>query len=149
MLFAVENPSGSLLFLCTPMQILQRSLSCCSVELDQCQYGLRPPSPAPGEFLRKATVFLGNFSELLLLEKRCPGTGPRHQHVRVLGRRPYVANGKTCSASVAMWAGRYPHHLCQELAKIVCMCLRLCGLLFAAPAADSLALPCGLTCGSR
>ena len=85
--FTIENPLGSLLFCSAPSSTLQQVVPCNRVVLDQCQFGLRPVSPLPSEFLRKSTILFSHSAAFSGLAKRCPGTSISHTRLRTAADR--------------------------------------------------------------
>ena len=83
--------------------------------LDQCQYGLKPPSALPPEFVRKGTTIWSNTPAVDTLTRRCPGTTAEHVHVHALGTAESGIPGHP-RVNRATAAGVYPSSLCQALA---------------------------------
>ena len=73
------------------------------------------PGAEPDSFCRKLTIFLGNFQEILALERACPGLSASHRHEHAFGSR--VVDGKCVKLAAA--AGHYPFDLVKALAGII------------------------------
>ena len=114
--FTIENPACSLMFASSPVQALTGLVQTWTVVLDQCSYGLRPPSAEPWEFTKKSTKLLANFPAIMDMERRCPGVSHTHRHTHAIGSRRITESGRTRSVSLAMSASRYPAELCASLA---------------------------------
>ena len=118
-IYTIENPAESLVFVCSPFTALKQAAPWIEVQFDQCCYGLRPPSAAPGEFIRKRTKLVTNHDAFQQLARACPGISKHHQHVHALGSRKEPGPSGLRTVSVAFSAGRYPSALCEALASIV------------------------------
>ena len=109
-LWSLENPKQSFLFL---MPSVKRLLSCrstYSVVFDQCMYGLCDPTSKL--LYQKSTRLLTNCRGLTQLAKPCDRT---HVHEQVVGK--VLVNSKWISRSVL--AGSYPVLLCKQWAQLV------------------------------
>ena len=123
-LFCIENPRDSLIFRSSPLVALAGCLVIHEATFDQCQYGLQPPAPKFGEYIKKATKVWANFGEVASMSRTCPGQSESHSHVHALGTRTVETPTGPRSISVAMLAGRYPDPLCSCLADAVMAALR-------------------------
>ena len=113
--FSIENPWSSDFWRSRPFRRLRDSSSVSLVHVAQCAYGHKLPGCCKHHFCHKATGFASNLPHISLIESRCPGVGPRHQHDRAWGSRKF--QGKTIS--LASSAAAYPPKLCQALAQVV------------------------------
>ena len=109
------------MFFLTPFRFLKDLVPTYDVCFDHCVYGLAPPAPLDGEYIRKATRILSNFPSVVRLCRTCPGPGVRHRHVHAMGRRRVVSREGAKSVAVATWAGRYPVLLCDAIARLIVM----------------------------
>ena len=110
-LWSIENPKHSFLFLMPSMRRLLSCRSVHSVMFDQCMYGLCDPTSK--QLYQKSTRILTNCRGLSQLAKLCDRT---HVHEQVVGKT--LVGCKWISRSVL--AGSYPVLLCKEWAKFVC-----------------------------
>ena len=113
--FTIENPWASSFWSSSSFNWLKSKTTVHLCHIALCSYGHRIPGANRLTFCEKRTGFAANFPEVMLLERRCPGTSPSHQHQRAWGN--VRVNGKSISCAKA--AGHYPPLLCQALARIV------------------------------
>ena len=118
-LFTIEVPAGSALLGSDPLQVLCQHVPVWYARVDQCAYGLCPPSPASGEHVLRRTVFLANFVEIQDVVCLCPGLSSNHFHVPAVGRRRLQVSGRVGSVSVATAVRRHPFSLAVALARLV------------------------------
>ena len=82
--FSIENPLSSFLWKYPPVD--QLSSICVDVDLDQCEYGLRPPhhrrAPCSDLRIKKPTRLRTSLHSLSALSVKCRGN---HAHWRCLG----------------------------------------------------------------
>ena len=120
--FSIENPLSSFLWKYPPVD--QLSSICVDIDLDQCEYGLRPPhrrrAPYSDLRIKKPTRLRTSLHSLSALSVKCRGN---HAHWRCLGS---VRDDSGRTVSVAKAAGHYPDQLCQRWAEIVCSASATC-----------------------
>ena len=106
--FTIENPHSSYAWLMPQMKCLLSRANAASVELDQCQFGLRIPGEDGNLGLaKKGTRFAGTLPGLDALARKCTHD---HKHVQVIGT--VKMQGKWRKRSEI--AGAYPMALCQS-----------------------------------
>ena len=114
--FCVENPHASMVFDTMYVEYVRSLVASEMIEVDQCQYGLRPPDGRPQDFVRKRTFLWTKLRGAERLRPHCKGPRGQHCHVHAWGSGK-DAEGPTFNRAGV--AGVYPKSMCTAIGRTV------------------------------